>query len=298
MSSARIRASERSRPLPRWPAAPASSDRQRLTPAPRVARARGGRELFVIARQDGPAVSARASPRDCRLGHRHRTRRRPARGAVGERGAVRAASSNPAAASAGSGSGPDLARAVGRAAPRGVPPSRAPRRSRRRRRPHRRSRIRRRRRLASRRARHGGGDVLLGLVGVRDDRNDVIHAHHHGRPVTERATRGHGPRLNRDTIARPRRRRPGREEKCIDGSHADPAHRAHGPRDGALRTATWDEALDRAAAGAAPRHGAEPGLGRRDVQLLEGHERDELRRAGKFARQVLRTNNIDSCNRT
>jgi formate dehydrogenase (hydrogenase) len=43
---------------------------------------------------------------------------------------------------------------------------------------------------------------------------------------------------------------------------------------GALRVATWDEALDRAAQG-----------------LQRAVER-------KFARQVLGTNNVDSCNRT
>ena len=47
---------------------------------------------------------------------------------------------------------------------------------------------------------------------------------------------------------------------------------------GTLRTATWDEALDRAAEGLRRAMDAEPGLGRRDLQLLEGHERDELRR--------------------
>ena len=47
---------------------------------------------------------------------------------------------------------------------------------------------------------------------------------------------------------------------------------------GELRVATWDEALDRAAAGAARRHGAERRQRGRPVQLLEGHERDELRR--------------------
>jgi predicted molibdopterin-dependent oxidoreductase YjgC len=48
----------------------------------------------------------------------------------------------------------------------------------------------------------------------------------------------------------------------------EPMVREHGE----LRTATWDEALDRA----------------NEMNFV----------AGKFARQVLRTNNIDSCNRT
>ena len=65
--------------------------------------------------------------------------------------------------------------------------------------------------------------------------------------------------------------------------------------DGELRTATWDEALDRAAAGF-----------RRaiDQQKLTGifscsKATNELNFAAqKFGRVVLRTNNIDSCNRT
>ena len=69
-------------------------------------------------------------------------------------------------------------------------------------------------------------------------------------------------------------------------------------RDGdALRPTTWEEALDRAAAG----------LGRaRDADATKSfgifscskatNEMNFL--AQKFARQVMRTNNIDSCNRT
>ncbi len=66
---------------------------------------------------------------------------------------------------------------------------------------------------------------------------------------------------------------------------------------GKLRPATWDEALDRAAAGfrtVRDRHGADAiGLfscskATNEVNYL----------AQKFARAVLGTNNIDSCNRT
>ena len=48
--------------------------------------------------------------------------------------------------------------------------------------------------------------------------------------------------------------------------------------DGELRRATWDEALERAAAGVPPRQGAERAAGVRPLQLLEGDERDELPR--------------------
>ncbi len=47
---------------------------------------------------------------------------------------------------------------------------------------------------------------------------------------------------------------------------------------GALRIATWDEALDRAAAGLKAATDLKGGAGSRDLQLLEGHQRDELRR--------------------
>ena len=67
---------------------------------------------------------------------------------------------------------------------------------------------------------------------------------------------------------------------------------------GALRPATWDEALDRAAAGLAAR------ARRPDASTSFGifscskatNEMNFL--AQKFARQVMGTNNIDSCNRT
>jgi formate dehydrogenase major subunit len=67
--------------------------------------------------------------------------------------------------------------------------------------------------------------------------------------------------------------------------------------DGVLRPASWEEALDRAAAGfrqAVDRHGPNTfGLfscskATNEVNYL----------AQKFARQVIGTNNIDSCNRT
>ena len=69
-------------------------------------------------------------------------------------------------------------------------------------------------------------------------------------------------------------------------------------RDGAiLRDATWDEALDRAAAGlraAVDRHGP------RSVGMFScskaTNEVNYL--AQKFARAVVGSNNIDSCNRT
>jgi formate dehydrogenase (hydrogenase) len=67
--------------------------------------------------------------------------------------------------------------------------------------------------------------------------------------------------------------------------------------DGALRPASWDEALERAASGfraAIERHGPDAfGLfscskATNEVNYL----------AQKFARQVIGTNNVDSCNRT
>jgi predicted molibdopterin-dependent oxidoreductase YjgC len=66
---------------------------------------------------------------------------------------------------------------------------------------------------------------------------------------------------------------------------------------GGLRTATWDEALDRAAVGlrtATERNGG------RGVGLFScSKATNEMNFiAQKFMRQVLRSNNIDSCNRT
>ncbi len=67
--------------------------------------------------------------------------------------------------------------------------------------------------------------------------------------------------------------------------------------DGALRVATWDEALDRAAAGlraATERNGGQ-GVGLFSCSKAT-NEMNFL--AQKFMRQVLGSNNVDSCNRT
>ena len=64
---------------------------------------------------------------------------------------------------------------------------------------------------------------------------------------------------------------------------------------GALRPATWDEALDRAAAGfrKALDEGSETGV------FSCSKATNELNYAAqKFSRVVLHSNNIDSCNRT
>ena len=66
---------------------------------------------------------------------------------------------------------------------------------------------------------------------------------------------------------------------------------------GVLRDATWDEALDRAAAGlraAVDRHG--PGSVGMFSCSKATNEVNYL--AQKFARAVVGSNNIDSCNRT
>jgi len=66
---------------------------------------------------------------------------------------------------------------------------------------------------------------------------------------------------------------------------------------GALRIATWDEALDRAAAGlkaATDRNGG-AGVG---IFSCSKATNEMNFVAQKFSRQVLRSNNIDSCNRT
>ena len=66
---------------------------------------------------------------------------------------------------------------------------------------------------------------------------------------------------------------------------------------GALRIATWDEALDRAAAGlrAATERNGGNGVGLFSCSKAT-NEMNFV--AQKFARQVLHSNNIDSCNRT
>ncbi len=67
--------------------------------------------------------------------------------------------------------------------------------------------------------------------------------------------------------------------------------------DGALRIATWDEALDRAAAGlraATERNGGD-GVGLFSCSKAS-NEMNFV--SQKFMRQVLGSNNVDSCNRT
>lgn len=66
---------------------------------------------------------------------------------------------------------------------------------------------------------------------------------------------------------------------------------------GALREATWDEAFDRAASGLGTVLDAHPGsaLGMFSCSKAT-NELNFL--AQKFARRVLGSNNIDSCNRT
>ena len=66
---------------------------------------------------------------------------------------------------------------------------------------------------------------------------------------------------------------------------------------GALRTATWEEALDRAAEGLHRATERNPGWGAGIFSCSKATNEMNFV-AGKFARQVLRTNNIDSCNRT
>ena len=66
---------------------------------------------------------------------------------------------------------------------------------------------------------------------------------------------------------------------------------------GALRAATWDEALERAAAGlrAATERSGGHGVG---IFSCSKATNEMNFVAQKFARQVLGSNNIDSCNRT
>jgi len=63
--------------------------------------------------------------------------------------------------------------------------------------------------------------------------------------------------------------------------------------DGELRPATWNEALDRAAAGF---RGVAPEAFGMFSCSKATNEMNFI--AQKFARQVLKSNNIDSCNRT
>ena len=66
---------------------------------------------------------------------------------------------------------------------------------------------------------------------------------------------------------------------------------------GALRIATWDEALDRAAAGLKAATGLKGGAGVGIFSCSKATNEMNFV-AQKFIRQVLRSNNIDSCNRT
>jgi len=67
--------------------------------------------------------------------------------------------------------------------------------------------------------------------------------------------------------------------------------------DGALRFATWEEALDRAAGGlrAATERNGGNGVGLFSCSKAT-NEMNFV--SQKFMRQVLRSNNVDSCNRT
>jgi len=66
---------------------------------------------------------------------------------------------------------------------------------------------------------------------------------------------------------------------------------------GALRTATWDEALDRAAKGLKAATDAKGGAGVGIFSCSKATNEMNFV-AQKFIRQVLKSNNIDSCNRT
>jgi predicted molibdopterin-dependent oxidoreductase YjgC len=66
---------------------------------------------------------------------------------------------------------------------------------------------------------------------------------------------------------------------------------------GGLRSATWDEALARPAAGLQPAIERNPGWGVGIFSCSKATNEMNFV-AQKFARQVLGTNNIDSCNRT
>jgi predicted molibdopterin-dependent oxidoreductase YjgC len=65
---------------------------------------------------------------------------------------------------------------------------------------------------------------------------------------------------------------------------------------GALRVATWEEALDRAAAGFA--QARERGPQAFGIFSCSKASNEMNFAAQKFARQVMGANNIDSCNRT
>jgi formate dehydrogenase major subunit len=66
---------------------------------------------------------------------------------------------------------------------------------------------------------------------------------------------------------------------------------------GSLRSASWDEALDRAAEGL--RRARDEGAAKSFGIFSCSKATNEMNfLAGKFARQVMGSNNIDSCNRT
>src|SRR5690349_12109279 len=69
---------------------------------------------------------------------------------------------------------------------------------------------------------------------------------------------------------------------------------------GELRPATWDEALDRTVAGFRAALASRPGAERPPVGIFScSKATNEVNFAAqKFSRQVLGSNNIDSCNRT
>lgn len=67
-------------------------------------------------------------------------------------------------------------------------------------------------------------------------------------------------------------------------------------KDGELARATWDEALNRVAAGFGAARAKGPGAFGVFSCSKASNEMNFL--AQKFARQVMGTNNIDSCNRT
>jgi formate dehydrogenase major subunit len=66
---------------------------------------------------------------------------------------------------------------------------------------------------------------------------------------------------------------------------------------GELRPATWDEALDRAAAGLGAALESNPGWGVGTFSCSKASNETNFL-AQKLVRQVFGSNNIDSCNRT
>jgi formate dehydrogenase major subunit len=66
---------------------------------------------------------------------------------------------------------------------------------------------------------------------------------------------------------------------------------------GELRRATWDEALDRTAAGLARAREADTSTSFGFFSCSKATNETNFL-AGKFVRQVMGSNNVDSCNRT